>query len=133
MPSLVVDASVIVDLLVDASARDRIVARIVGSGDLLHAPHSIDLEVAQALRKLWRRGAVSEESVAEMFAIFHEIRIRRHPHEPLIDRIWQLRHNITAYDAAYVALAEKLAAPLVTRDARLARATGHAARIEHIA
>lgn len=133
MPSLVVDASAIVDLLTGAPARERIAARMLRPGDELHAPHSVDLEVAHAMQRLFRRQLVTEVDVERMTVGYRRMRIVRHAHTDLLPRIWQLRHNITAYDAAYVALAGNLGAPLITRDARLARSSGHRARIEHIA
>jgi predicted nucleic acid-binding protein len=133
MPSVVIDASALVDILIKAPVARRLFDRLFRSGDRLHAPHAIDLEVAHAIRRLWRRGLVVDQDVADMASAYLRFDIERHVHRPLLHRVWDLRYNITAYDAAYVALAESLDAPLVTRDARLARSSGHAARIEYIA
>lgn len=131
MPSVVIDASAAVDLLRTTAVSFAIAARIEQAE--LHAPHSIDLEVASSFRRHTRAGAVSEQEAARAVAAFRAMKIVRHPHTALLPRIWQLRHNLTAYDAAYVALAELLGAPLVTRDGRLARSAGHGAAIELIA
>jgi predicted nucleic acid-binding protein len=96
----------------------------------LHAPHLIDLEVLNALRGLVRGRKVSAERVEYARADYFDLSITRYPHEPLAARVWALRENLTAYDAAYVALAEALEAPLLSCDVRLASATEHGVRIE---
>ena len=97
---------------------------------LLHTPHLLDLEVTQVLRRLVREGALSAQRANEAIRDLLDLRITRYPHFVLLPRIWQLRHNFSAYDAAYIVLAEKLGGALVTRDRRLAAPTGHAATIE---
>lgn len=98
------------------------VSRVIfGSHDTLHAPHLIDLEVAQVLRRYVRSAAISAERGAEALADLGEFPIHRHPHVVLLPRIWQIRDQLTAYDAAYVALAEALDARLITRDRALAQ------------
>jgi len=77
-------------------------------------------------------GQLRPHRAAEALADLSDLRLVRHPHEPYVPRIWALRHNLTAYDAAYVALAEALESPLVTRDTRMASAHGHRAKIELI-
>jgi predicted nucleic acid-binding protein len=124
------DASAAVQWLLHSSAGWRIEKRIYAGGESLHAPHVIDLEVAQTFRRLVREHAISSERALEALSDLLALRILRHPHSSLLSRIWQLRHNLSAYDAAYVALAENLGAALVTRDSRLAAASGHAALIE---
>lgn len=127
---IVLDASALLELLL-GTARGRKVARRIADPTLgLHAPQLADIEVAQALRRYVREGAI-EPTVAE-FALqgLSTLDVERHAHEPFLQRIWALRQNLTAYDAAYVALAEVLDAPLVTCDGRLARAPGLAARVE---
>jgi predicted nucleic acid-binding protein len=84
------------------------------------------------LRRYALAGAVDANRGAEALADLDDFPISRYPHQPFLPRIWELRANITVYDAVYVALAEALAVPLVTRDAKLASATGHRARIELI-
>ena len=127
---IVVDASAVLELLLGAGQARSIAARVLGPEEAVHAPHLLDVEVAQVLRRYARIGELSEERASEALGDLMGLRIERHSHEPLLRRIWELRHNLTAYDAAYVALAEALAAPLLTRDERLAAAPGHRAAIE---
>ncbi|MGB9074706.1 MAG: type II toxin-antitoxin system VapC family toxin [Terriglobales bacterium] len=124
------DASAAIDWLLQTSAGGRIEKRIYSHHESLHAPHLLDLEVAQVLRRLVREGAVSAHRADQAIEDFLDLRITRYPHFLLLPRIWQLRHNLSAYDASYVVLAEKLGARLLTRDGRLASASGHAALIE---
>lgn len=117
-----IDASVVVDLL--ARYKPAPLEQLIfASGTVLVAPALLDVEVLQVLRRLDQTGAIPA-SRADVLGTFKALRIRRYPHEPLLDVIWQLRSNLTAYDAAYVALARLLGAELVTRDRRLARAPG---------
>lgn len=104
--------------------------RLFDSGDTLAAPHLIDAETTQILRRYARAGEIGDRRGREALADLAGLPIQRYPHIYLLPRIWDLRHNLTAYDAVYVALAELLEAPLVTRDRRLARAAGHDAEIE---
>ena len=127
---IVLDASAALDWLLQTTVGQRIEQRIYSQNQSLHAPHLLDLEVAQVLRRLVREGAVSAHRADQAIEDFLDLRITRYPHFLLLPRIWQLRHNFSAYDAAYVVLAEKLGAALVTRDGRLASASGHAAPIE---
>lgn len=127
---IVIDASAAVEWLLHSSAGWRIEKRIYAEPESLHAPHVLDLEVAQTFRRLVRDRAVSAERAEEALSDLLILRILRHPHSLLLPRIWHLRHNLSAYDAAYVALAENLDAALLTRDSRLAASSGHAARIE---
>ena len=127
---IVLDASAAVDWLVQTAAARRIESRIFSSNQSLHAPELLDLEVAQVLRRLLREGALSASRAEAAIQDLLDLRITRYPHSVLLPRIWQLRHNLSAYDAAYVVLAEKLGATLLTRDARLASAAGHTATIE---
>jgi predicted nucleic acid-binding protein len=127
---IVFDASAALDWLLQTSAGQRIEKRIYSHHESLHAPHLLDLEVAQVLRRLVREGAVSAHRADQAIEDLLDLRITRYPHFLLLPRIWQLRHNLSAYDAAYVVLAEKLGARLLTRDGRLASASGHAALIE---
>jgi predicted nucleic acid-binding protein len=127
---IVLDASAAVDWLLQTSAGQNIEKRIYSRNETLHAPDLLDLEVAQVLRRLALQGVVSVHRAAEAVSDLLDIRITRYPHLVLLPRIWQFRHNLSAYDAAYIALAETLGAALVTRDARLASASGHTAAVE---
>ena len=127
---IVLDASAAVDWLLQTPAGRRIESRIYSRNETLHTPHLLDLEVVQVLRRLVRQEVVSAHRADEAVRDLLDLRMTRYPHLVLLPRIWQLRHNFSAYDAAYIVLAEKLGAALVTRDARLASASGHAAHIE---
>jgi predicted nucleic acid-binding protein len=127
---IVLDASAAIDWLLQTSSGQRIERRIYSHNESLHAPHLLDLEVGQVLRRLVREGTVSAQRANQAIEDLIELRMARYPHFILLPRIWLLRHNLSAYDAAYVALAEKLGAPLLTRDGRLASASGHTASIE---
>jgi len=127
---IVLDASATVDWFLQTAAGQKIEARIYSHNDSLHAPHLLDLEVAQVLRRLVREGTLPARRADEAVQDLLDLRISRYPHSVLQPRIWQLRHNLSAYDAAYVVLAEKLGAALITRDRRLTSAAGHAASIE---
>jgi predicted nucleic acid-binding protein len=127
---IVLDASAAADWLLQTPPGLRIERRIYSHNESLHAPHLIDLEVAQLLRRLVREAALSAHRAGQARQDWLDLRVTRYPHDVLLPRIWQLRHNLTAYDAAYVALAEELGAALVSRDSRLSSASGHTAIIE---
>ena len=129
---IVVDASVIVAVLMRTEGASTIEDRLRSAGASLHAPELIDLEVANTLRRTVAKSRSATRMGDAILAEYRRLPLRRYPHMRLLDRIWAVRHNITSYDAAYVALAEILDAPLLTRDARLANAGGHTARIELI-
>jgi predicted nucleic acid-binding protein len=124
---LVVDASVVVELLLNRTAAARIRDRIFCEGEVLHAPHLIDLEVLNVLRRYVLLGEMSDDRALTAIAAYRDLPIERHSHEIVLPRVWALRSNFTAYDAAYVALAELLGTPLVTTDKRLAKAAPHVA------
>jgi predicted nucleic acid-binding protein len=126
---IVVDTSAVIGVLAGQPRVARLVDRVINEGDL-HAPHLIDVEFQHALRRLVVAGAISDDRAADARMDFADLTIVRYPHVSRADRMWELRHNVTAYDAAFLALAEALGAPLVTCDARLARAPGHAASVE---
>lgn len=128
---IVVDASAVVEALLGGPASTAIATRWKADGDL-HSVQLLDLEVLQALRRLVRAGEVDDARASEAALDFAALRVRRWSHVPLRDRVWELRHNVTAYDAACIALAERFDCPLITRDARLKRAPGHAAKVEVI-
>jgi predicted nucleic acid-binding protein len=127
---IVLDASAIVELLLGTNPGRAIAARIADPALGLHVPHLADIEVAQALRRYVREGALDAASAASALEDLRSLDLERHAHEPLLDRIWALRENLTAYDGAYVALAEALDTILLTCDGRLARAPGVARRVE---
>jgi predicted nucleic acid-binding protein len=130
---IVIDASALLEFLLQTALGARVEARLFRDRDEFHAPHLADVEVTQGLRRLVRAGEVSPARAAEAIADLADIDLHRHPHVDLLTRAWKLRENVTAYDAMYVALAEALDAPLVTCDRPLASTSGHAATIEAIA
>jgi predicted nucleic acid-binding protein len=129
---IVVDASAMTEFLLQTPLGTRVEARLFRDGDDLHVPHLLDVEVVQALRRLVRAGDVLPDRAEEALDDLAGIDILRHSHIDFIDRAWDLRDNITAYDAMYVALAEAMDAPLVTCDGPLGATPGHAARIDVI-
>jgi predicted nucleic acid-binding protein len=130
---IVLDASALLEFLLQTPLGTRVEARLFRGQDELHSPHLIDVEVVQGLRRLVRAGEVSADRAADAIEDLVDLDLHRHAHLDLVARAWKLRQNITAYDAVYVALAEALAAPMVTCDAPLAKAPGHRAHIEVIA
>lgn len=127
---IVLDASALLEVLLRTEGSARIEERIFRAEETLHAPHLIDLEVAQVLRRYCASGEIDSTRGQEAIGDFCDFPITRYPHSLFLGRIWRLRDNMTAYDAVYVALAEALEVPLVTCDARLASAPGHRAVIE---
>lgn len=119
----VIDSSVFVAALADSTPGGDQVRRAVEGVDLA-APELIDVEVLSALRGLVAAGQLDSDVASRSVIRLGRAPIDRHPHAPLTSRCWELRHNLTPYDAVYVALAENLDAPLLTADARLTRATG---------
>lgn len=116
--AIVVDTSVVVDALVGADGKD-LRAQLLGKD--MHAPSLIDYEVMSALRGLALGGQLSEQRAWDAVGDFFDLRIRRASLGPLALEVWRLRHRVTAYDAAYAALADLLGVPLWTRDRRLAK------------
>lgn len=129
---IVLDASALVELILGTQTGQLVAARIADAAEGLHAPHLADLEVVQALRRYVREGDIDAETAAVALDDFRALDLQRHAHEPLLERVWQLRQNLTAYDAAYVALAEVLDGVLVTCDGPLSRAPALAGRVEHV-
>lgn len=130
---IVVDASALLEFLLQTPLGARVEARLFRDGDEIHSPHLADVEVTQGLRRLVRSGEVSRDRAADAIADLTDLDLHRHRHLDLLTRVWKLRENVTAYDATYIALAEALDAPMVTCDAALGRAPRHRARIEVIA
>jgi len=127
--TVVVDASAAVDYLLAFGAFERISERFAAPGQTLHAPHLLDVEVAHALRRLASRATITPVRAQEALEDYAALRVRRYSHMPFLPRMWELRGNVSTFDAAYVALAEALRVPLVTCDARLARAGDHGAQV----
>lgn len=130
---IVVDASALLEFLLQTPLGTRVEARLFRDDGELHSPHLVDVEVAQGLRRLVRTGEVSADRAAEALADLAELDLHRHAHVDVLARVWKLREHITAYDATYVALGEALDAPLVTCDEPLSKAPGHRAQIDLVA
>lgn len=129
---IVADASAVVELLLGGDRAAAIEARLLQPAETVHVPHLLDVEVAQALRRYALSGELDAARGEQAIADLADFPFRRYPHAALLERVWELRHSISAYDGVYIALAEALDATLVTCDRRLARARGHSARIETI-
>lgn len=129
---IVVDASALLESLLRTPAAKAVEERLFAPRETLHAPHLLDVEVAQVVRRYAANGEIDGGRGSLLLTDLADFPLRRYPHDFLLPRIWDLRNNLTAYDAAYVALAEALDAPLLTRDRRLAAAGGHRAQIELI-
>jgi predicted nucleic acid-binding protein len=126
---IVVDASIVASALGDDGPDgERVRSRLVG--ERLFAPELIDLEVASVWRRAARSGRLDDRRARQALADLAALPLARAPHRPLLPRIWELRDNLTPYDAAYVALAESLEAPLLTADQRMARASAIRCEIE---
>lgn len=129
---IVVDASAVLEALLRRQDAAALQQRIFAPGETLHAPFLLEIEVAQVIRRYVARREVTAEQGDGLIQNLIDFPVQRYPHDELLQRIWSLRNNLTAYDATYVALAEMLDAPLLTRDRRLAAAPGHSAQIELI-
>jgi len=127
---IVLDASAILEVLLSTPAAPSVYGRLSGTGETLHAPHVLDLEVLQVLRRYCANGEITLERAEQAVVDFLDFPITRYAHDAFAFRIWELRQNVTVYDGAYVALAEALSAPLITRDRKLASSSGHRAVIE---
>lgn len=127
---MVVDASALLEVLLRTSGAGSVEERLFAPGETLHAPHLIDIETTQVLRRFAAGGEIDGARGRAALDDLADFPLRRYPHDFLLPRVWELRHNLTAYDAVYVALAEALDAPLLTRDRRIAGAAGHRARVE---
>jgi predicted nucleic acid-binding protein len=126
---LVLDTSAVIAALCGRPPSDALLERLSGDSDLA-APHLLDIEFLHALRRLVLGGQLGEDRAGDARDDFAALAITRYEHTMLADRVWELRHGLTAYDATFVALAELLDVPLVTFDARLARGAGHQATVE---
>lgn len=129
---IVLDASAIVELLLRTKKGDQVADRLAGDGGPFLAPHLVDPEVMQAFRDLVRLRQVDASQAGLALTLFAELPLQRVPHDVLLSRMWQLRDNLTAYDATYVVVAELSGATLVTCDRPLSRSPGHNATVELI-
>jgi predicted nucleic acid-binding protein len=130
---IVLDASAALELLLNTPLAPAVAHQVFATGESLHAPHLIDLEIAQVLRRLVRKSEIEAARALEVFQDLADLGITRYPHQMLLPAIWLLRDNATAYDAAYLTLAEELEATLLTCDNALKTIPGHASRVSVIA
>lgn len=127
---IVADASVLLELLLRTAAGRELEDRLLDPDETLHAPHLVDVEVAQVTRRYGLCGELDDARGQQLLADLDHLPLQRYGHRPLLPRMWALRENATACDAAYLALAEALDAPLLTRDRALASVPGCSARVE---
>ncbi|CAN5735846.1 PIN domain-containing protein [soil metagenome] len=128
---IVLDASAAITILLNTGPSAEAIRLRVGHPDQsLHVPHLFEVEVLHALRRLNLSGCASSERALIALTRLRAMILIRYPHTAFLPRIWELRENVTAYDASYIALAETLNSPLVTTDAKLARASGIRAEVE---
>jgi len=127
---MVLDASAVVEWLLGSERGAAVVAALEADPDgVFFAPDLLDVEVVQVFRRLARTAVVSDGRAADSIALLERLPVDRRPALPLLPRMWALRQNLTAYDAAYVALAEALDCALLTCDARIRDAPGHVAEV----
>ena len=124
---IVLDASVVVELLTNGALADSIRNDLAGRDESFIVPHLIDVEVVSAIGRLVAGRRIGSERSDRFLEGLAALPAERYSHTPLIGRIWELRHNFTAYDAAYIALAEAMDAVLYTSDQKLCK--GHRARV----
>ena len=129
---MVLDASGAIELLLNTAAGKRLSARLADESEAVHVPHLIDMEIAQVLRRYVRHGMLPERTGALALERWRSLDVERYSHEPFLGRVWQLRDNLTAYDAVYIALAEALSTVLVTGDRKLVGALRVGVAIELI-
>lgn len=127
---IVVDASALLEVILRTSAAEAIERQAFKRRETLHAPHLIDVEVLQALRRYVASDAIEAQRGSDAMEDLCDFPLRRYPHDFLLPRVWELRNNFTCYDAVYVALAEVLGARFLTRDQRLAAATNQFTRVK---
>lgn len=129
---IVLDASVVVELLLGGDRSPTLHSRLSAAGASWHAPALVQVEVTSVLRRLNLAKQLSDLRGRQALQTLPSMPLRLHEHGALLPRAWALRANLSAYDAMYVALAEALRAPLLTLDAKLAATTSHHARIEQL-
>jgi len=127
---IVLDASALLEILLRTPLAERLMDRALDASERMHAPHLLDVEVTQVLRRLVQCEEIAAARAEQALEDLAKLLIERHEHQSLVSRVWQLRDSISAYDGVYVALAEALGAPLLTCDAKLAGTHGHLATIE---
>jgi predicted nucleic acid-binding protein len=127
---IVLDASLAIEVLLRTARGMRHADRVLNSHESLHVPHLLDVEVLHVLRRFTFAGELDPRRAESALITLIDLPLIRHGHTAFMGRIWELRRSLTAYDAAYIALAEALSAALLTCDARLARSQGHHARVE---
>ena len=127
---MVVDASVVLEALLRRANAEAVRTRFLAGRETLHAPHLLDIEVAHVMRRYATIGDMDGERGRAALAILADLPLRRYRHDVLLPRVWELRNNFTAYAAVYVALAEALDVPLLTRDQCLAGAARAHVRVE---
>lgn len=127
---IVLDASAAIELVLNTGAGQQINDRIGREPDTIQAPHLIDVELIHVIRRFVMRDVIDVARGEMAIRLWRLLDVQRHDHEPFMPRIWQLRNNLSAYDAMYVALADALSAPLITADRRLAAAPGTGIRVE---
>jgi predicted nucleic acid-binding protein len=130
---IVLDASAVVELVLHTVGGAKVAGRIASEDETLHAPHLLDVEVVQALRRYVRAGEVEPNRGRSAIDFLTALDVTRYSHQPFLPRIWELRENITAYDATYITLAEALDCPLVTMDRKLGIAPGVNVAVEVLA
>ncbi len=129
---MVIDASAALELLLHTTRGRRLSERLYREATEIHVPHLVDLEIAQTLRRYVLQGTFGARRGQQALRQWRHFRTERYGHHRFLDRIWELRQNVSAYDAVYVALAEALSTVLLTADRRLAGAPGLENRIELI-
>ena len=129
---MVLDASGAVEFLLNTETGKRLALRLADDRETVHVPHLIDLEIAQVMRRYVHSGTITERMGLRALQRWRDLDVERYPHEPFLGRVWNLRNNLTAYDAVYVALAETLSVVLVTGDRKLVGSPGVHAVIEII-
>ena len=127
---IVVDASAMVEVLLNTTTGGALRRHLFASGETLHVPHLADVEVSQVLRRYSIGKVLDQERASEAFLDYRAMPLTRYPHAVLLPRVWELRRKLSAYDAVYIALAEALRATFVTRDRALGLVSGHRAAVQ---
>ena len=126
---IVADSSAVIEMLLNTANGAAIADYLLDPGETIHVPHLMDVEVLQVLRRYARTAVISPVRAREAIEDYTDLPLHRYPHHVVLSRIWELRHNLSAYDAVYIALAEALDAPLFTCDRALASHSGHRAKV----